>query len=239
MSECRIVVASCPRYKPIQQVWLRALKAHWPDCPYPVSIISPEDDLGWNANLSRFLASVEEPLVLLFMDDSVIEKHQDGTCSENVAQVVELMMRRPDIAAVKLQAGGAAAPEIEFPEWDRVRQYDREHHPFKRTNLGGPAMYRREWLHRLTNQVMVVAGPERDQGRRGAIELEVTGTLLTEDEQSWPEKILAIHRPLPDGGGGRSLLACIGNDAVTDGRVRDIPLLRELCEGVPGIEAFL
>ncbi len=239
MSDCRIVVASCPRYKPIQEVWLRALKAHWPDCPYPVSIISPEDDKGWNANLSRFLESVTEPLVLLFMDDSIIEKHQDGTCSENVGRVCELMMRRADIAAVKLQAGGAAAPEIEFPEWDRIRQYDREHHPFKRTNLGGPAMYRREWLYRLTTQVLAIAGPERDQGRQGAIELEVTGTLLTMDEQAWPEKILAIHRPLPDGGGGRSLLSCIGNDAVTGGLVREIPALRELCEGVPGIEAFL
>lgn len=238
MSDCRIVVASCPRYKPIQELWMRALKAHWPDCPYPISIISPEDDLGWNANLCRFLGTVTEPLVLLFMDDSIIDKAQDGTCSENVGQVCALMMRRPDIAAVKLQAGGAAAPEIEFPEWDRIRQYDRQHHPFKRTNLGGPAMYRREWLHRLTTQVLAIAGPERDQGRQGAIELEVTGTLLTEDEQAWPEKILAIHRPLPDGGGGRSLLSCIGNDAVTGGRIREIPLLRELCAGIEGIEAF-
>lgn len=237
--DCRLLVVSCPRYAPIQELWKRCLAAAWPNCPYPISILSPEDDRGWNANIIRFLDTVTEELIILFMDDSCLDARQDGTCDENVAAVIRLMEKHKDIAAVKLQAGGAHAPEIVFHEWDRVRQYDRQHHPFKRTNLGGPAMYRRLWLQRLCRAVLESCGPGRDQGRRGAIEFEITGTLLTRDERIWPERILGIHRPNRDGGGGRSLLECTGNDAVTDGKVREIEYLRTMCQGIEGIEAFL
>ncbi len=237
MLDCRIVVASCPAYRPVQELWKRAMAANWPDCPYPISINSPEDDRGWNANLAAFLETVSEPLILLFMDDSVIDANQD--CTYNVGLVGALMTACPDIALVKLQAGGAHAPELRCSEWDRLREYDRAHHPFKRTNLGGPAMYRRDWLLRLTTQVMTAIGSERDKGRAGACEFESTGTLLTHDQQAWPERMLGIHRPGPGGSGGDSLLACIGNDAVTGGKVREIESLRALCVGIEGIEAFL
>jgi hypothetical protein len=237
--DARLIVASCPRYRPIQELWLRCLNANWRDCPFPVTIISPENDIGWNANLIRGLEAITEPLVILFMDDSCIDAVQDGNPTDNVNAVVELMSAHPDIAMVKLQAGGAHAPELPCPEWDRLREYDRASHPFKRTNLGGPAMYRRDWLHRLSSTVLSVCGPERDKGRSGAIEFEMTGSLLTKDANAWPERLLAIHRPDADGSGGRSLLSCTGNDAVTGGKVREIASLRQMCEGIPGIEVFL
>lgn len=236
---CRIVVVSCASYRPIQELWLRAQRLNWPDCPYPISINSPEDDRGWNANLCRFLETLEEKLILLFMDDSCLEESSDGDYTANVHAVVKLMELFPDIAMVKLQAGGAWPPEIPFYHWDRLREYDRRHHPFKRTNLGGPAMYRRDWLLRLSRAVLNECGPERDQGRQGAIEFEMTGTLLTKDATAWPERLLGIHRPNADGGGGRSLLVCIANDAVTGGKVRPDESLRKMCDGIPGIEAFL
>lgn len=234
---CRLVVASCPKYAPIQELWLRALHANWPDCPHPVTIISPEDDLGWNANLIRFLETVSEDLILLFMDDNVIAPNQD--CTANIQLVIDLMSAHRNIAMVKLQAGGAHAPELKFEPWPRLREYDRRPHPFKRTNLGGPAMYRREWLMRLSRAVLKECGPKQDKGRQGAIEFEVTGTMLTANESAWPEKLLAIHRPNADGGGGDSLLICVANNAVTGGKVREVEYLRSLCVGVPGIEAFL
>ncbi len=242
VSDVRLVVASCPRYRAIQELWSRCLAAHWPDCPYPVSINSPEEDQGWNTNLVQFLDTITEPLVVLFMDDSCIAPitpEEGESWTETVRMAADLMTNHPDIAMVKLQAGGAHAPELHFPEWDRIREYDRAHHPFKRTNLGGPAMYRKDWLRRLSAAVLAECGTERDKGRSGAIEFEMTGTLLTKDETAWPERLLGIHRPNPDGGGGRSLLACIGNDAVTGGKVREIPLLRQMCVGIEGIEAFL
>lgn len=234
MLDTRIVVVSCPRRAPIQEIWWRCFKQSWPDCPFPVTVLSPEVDLGWNANLIALLNTLSEEFILLMLDDNFIEPSP----SDDIRRVVELMTAHPDIALVKLQAGAAHAPEYEFPEWDRIREYDRAHHPFKRTNLV-PTLYRRTWLHRLASAVLSDIGPARDVGRNGAIEFEMTGTLLTMNAYLWPERMMGIHRPLPGGNGGESFLSCMANDAVLEGRMRPIDALQHLCVGVPGIEAFL
>lgn len=238
MHDCRIVVNSCPRREPIQQIWKKCFAENWPDCPYPVIIISEREDLGWNANLIRCLETLTEEFILLMLDDNFIEPLQPLT--QNMESVLITMEAIPDIGMIKLQAGGAHAPEIEFTPWSRIREYDRQPHPFKRTNLV-PCMYRRNWLLRLATIVLQTVKDENgsDQGRQGAIEFEVTGTKLTMDATAWPERMLGIHRPGPKGSGGDSLLMCTANDAVTGGSVRNIPVLRKMCVGVQGIEAFL
>lgn len=231
---CRIVVVSCPRRKPLQEIWWKCFYRNWPNCNYPVKVISPEDDIGWNANLIRVLEELDDEFILLMLDDNFLEPSAEY--SDNIKAVLTLMAERPDIGMVKLQAGGAHAPEIVFPSWTRIREYDRRPHPFKRTNLI-PCMYRRTWLLRLSKAVLAECGPDRDKGRQGAIEFEVTGTKLTGDSANWPERMLGIHRPNPDGGGGWPLLTCYANDAVTGGKIREF--LRHLCEGVAGAEVYL
>ena len=233
---CRIVVVSCPGRLPLQQIWKRCFIDGWQDCPFPVTILSPTPDIGWNANLIACLETLSETYILLMLDDNLIEPSTEYTA--NMRAVLELMSDRPDIGLVKLQAGGAHAPEIPFPSWPRIREYDRRPHPFKRTNLV-PAMYRREWLLRFSKAVLADCGPERDKGRLGALEFESTGTKLTQDPTHWPERMFGIHRPDPGGSGGHSLLVCYANDAVTGGKVREMEPLRSFCKGVIGIEAFL
>ena len=108
----------------------------------------------------------------------------------NVETALAIMTRYPDpnIGMMKLQAGGAHAPEIPWSDYDRIREYDRRPHPFKRTNLV-PAMYRRAFLQRLSAAVLQECGPAGDKGRQGAIEFEVTGTKLTADAKAWPERL--------------------------------------------------
>ena len=233
---CRVIVNSCPARQPLQDIWRRCFAAGWPDCPYPVTMLSPTPDVGWNANLIRCLESFEDTYILLMLDDNFLEPSTEYTA--NMRAVLELMSERQDIALIKLQPGGAHAPEIPFPSWPRIREYDRRPHPFKRTNLV-PAMYRREWLLRFSKAVLADCGPENDKGRHGALEFESTGTKLTADATAWPEKMLGIHRPDLNGSGGHGLLVCYANDAVTGGLVRNIEPLRSFCIGVPGIEAFL
>lgn len=230
----RLVVVSCPKRQSLQAIWRNCFAAAWPDCPLPVTILSPEEDIGWNYNLIRCLEQVEEEFILLMLDDNFLEPSPDYTA--NVNAVLDLMTRHTDIALVKLQAGGAWPPEVFFPEWPRIQEYDRRPHPFKRTNLI-PAMYRRSWLIRLCKAVLDYCGPDRDKARHGAIEFEIAGTLLTENSDSWPERMFGIHRPNKDGGGGQSLLHCYANDAVTAGKIREN--LRYLCEGIPGAEVWL
>lgn len=236
MPSCRLVVVSCPKRSALQQIWKNCLATSWPDCLLPVTIISPAVDVGWNANLIACLEQVAEDFILLMLDDNFIEPNSQLTA--NIEAVLSLMERNPDIALIKLQAGGAHAPEIPFAQWDRIREYDRRPHPFKRTNLI-PSMYRKSWLLKFSKAVLQECGPARDVARGGALEFEITGTKMTTDANAWPERMFGIHRPGPDGSGGDSLLVCVANDAVTDGKLRDIEPVRRLCHGIDGVEIWL
>lgn len=231
----RLVVVSCARRKPIQEIWFKCQRANWPDCPYPIDMVSPRVDIGWNENLIRHLRPITEEFILLLLDDHF---PFTGPWTENIRTAVSHMEERPDIGMMKLQAGNAHGPELEYEPWTRLREYDREPHPFKRTNLV-PTMFRREWLFRLCHAVLEVCGPNRDIGRNGALEFEVAGTLVTENTAKFPEKMLGIHRYGPNGTGGDSLFESIDNDAVREGRFKDVDSLKPLYAGVEGIEAFL
>lgn len=241
MSNARLLVVSCPRRKPIQAIWKLCQQQHWPDCPFPIDMLSPEQDIGWNANLIQYLNTISESFVLLMLDDHFVDKALPGGYTANMQALLDLMTSRSDIGMVKLQAGNAASPEIPFEPWPRLREYDRAHHPFKRTNLV-PTMFRRDWLLRLSTAVLKQCGPASDKGRKGALEFEVAGTLLTEDSIAWPERMLGIHRPNADGGGGQSLLQCIASDGVREGKMQTTEELRRLgidVKRITGIEAFL
>jgi hypothetical protein len=242
MPDARLVVVSCPHRQPIQEIWTHCQQANWPDCPYPIDILSPTPDTGWNHNLLSYLIRVEEPLILLMLDDHFLGKPEYYNYTDNMLGIVLLMMARPDIGMIKLQAGNAHSPEIPFEEMPILREYDRAHHPFKRTNLV-PTMFRRQWLIRLCDSVLHIIGADRDVGRNGALEFESTGTKLTMDTTVWPERMLGIHRPHADGGGGKSLLNSISNDGLREGRFHiDLTPLKELGidpHNIKGIEAFL
>lgn len=231
----RLVVVSCPSRKPVQEIWKRCQALNWPDCPFPIDFLSPTPDVGWNANLIQYLNMRSEEFILLMLDDHF---PFTGTWTKNMDAVIGCMMTHPDIGMIKLQAGNAHGPELDYGPWARLREYDRESHPFKRTNLV-PTMFRREWLLRVAKAVLEICGPEGDIGRNGALEFEVAGTLVTADEKRFPEKMLGIHRYGPDGTGGDSLLECYDNDAIREGRMKDVDVLKPLCVGVEGIEAFL
>lgn len=234
ITDTSLLVISCERRKPIQTLWNRYQAQNWPDCPFRIDILSPikDEDIGWNSNLIRYLESMPESYVLLMLDDHFPEDIDRKALFE----LLDMMRLRPDIAMVKLQAGNAHPPEIHF-DWDngRLGEYDRELHPFKRTNLV-PTLFRREWLLRLSQAVLLDCGKQRDIGRDGAIHLEVSGTLLTANAGAWPERILGIWRDPPQYI-GRSIVQCVENDAVREGRFR--AAIPEEWMDIKGLEAFI
>lgn len=242
MLDARLLVVSAPHRRPIQAIWKACQEAHWPDCPLSIDVLSLQDDVGWNQNLLRYLAKVSEQFVLLLLDDHFIAKAPEGQYTADLATLLQLMTDQPNIGMVKMQAGNAASPELPVPENDRLREYDRAAHPFKRTNLV-PTLFCRTWLQRLTAAVLRECGPIGDKGRNGALEFEVAGTLLTKDATKWPERMLGIHRPKLEGLSGQSFLECIASDGVREGRLRAaaMPELSAVLNihDVPGIEAFL
>lgn len=237
-NDTRLLVVSCPKREAIQEIWRRCFAQNWPDCPYPVDMLSPTPDLGWNENLQRYLWVIEAEFILLLLDDHFIDPSDSANYTANIEKLLGIMRAHPGIGMCKLQAGNSWSPEVPFRPWDRLREYDRRHHPFKRTNLV-PTLFRHRFLLRLSQAVLAYCGVNRDQGRQGALEFEVAGTLLTEDVVAWPERILGIHRPNDDVG-TNSLLSCIANDGVREGRLQvTSDELGFDALAVPGIVTFL
>lgn len=238
----RLLVVSCPHRKPIQEVWRAYQRENWPDCPLPIDMLSPEKDIGWNANLLAYLDTIDEDFLLLMLDDHFPAESEPEEFTASIRSLVCLMSERPDIGMTKVQAQNAHPPEVVFSAWPRLREYDRDHHPFKRTNLV-PTLFRTTFLKRLVKAVLAVITPELDKGRDGALHFEVIGTLLTENSAAFPERILGIHRPLPDYSCAGSLFRSVDGDAVREGRLKlltgtDAESLRRMTQGIAGLEAF-
>src|SRR5262245_39474386 len=125
--DCRIIVPSCPRREPIQRIWRQCFEKNWSDCPWSVTIVSPENDVGWNQNLLAALRSVKESFVLMLLDDYFLIPQRGESYTSNMELVLALMMADPSIALIKLQASYAASPELNFGHWSRIKEYDREH----------------------------------------------------------------------------------------------------------------
>ncbi len=240
MLDTRLVVVSCPSRQPIQVIWRNCREANWTDCPLPLDMLSPEKDVGWNANLVAYLESIGESFVLLMLDDHFIEA---GNNTANVLDAIGIMKNDASIGLIKLQAGNAWPPELPFERDARLGEYDREHHPFKRTNLV-PTLFRRSFLLRLSQSVLIVA-PNNDKGRNGALEFEVAGTLLTESSKEWPERMLGIHRPEDGSLGSNSFLTCLANDGIREGRFNLEPSVMQILNetaniyAIPGIRDFM
>jgi hypothetical protein len=84
-----IVVNTCDTYQDVLGIFFHALKAHWPDCPYPVVINtetntyqhparvhnhpSPGGVDDWGARLLCTLKSVDTDFVLMLYDDFILD----------------------------------------------------------------------------------------------------------------------------------------------------------------------
>jgi hypothetical protein len=78
-----IVVASCDRYRDLWDPFFYLFRRVWPDCEHPLYLVSNSsadsrpgvvnlavgEDVTWSANLRRALERVQEPYVILLLED--------------------------------------------------------------------------------------------------------------------------------------------------------------------------
>jgi hypothetical protein len=81
-----ILVASCDRYSDLWPIFFRLFRRFWPDCPFPVYLLSNNleaqfpgvvnvrvgDDISWSDNLLAALPGVNADYIFLFIDDLLI-----------------------------------------------------------------------------------------------------------------------------------------------------------------------
>ena len=102
MSNCTVIVSSCDRYSDLWQPFFNLFKKYWPDCIYPVFLITEEKkadissvkslslglDKDWSTLMLQSLKEVETPYVLLMLEDFFIRKEVD---SEKIISLLKSM----------------------------------------------------------------------------------------------------------------------------------------------------
>ena len=88
---CTLLVASCDSYADLWKPYFALLRRHWPDCPFPVALITEERDpaldgvralcLGtgrdWSSLLLGALDAIGTPYVLLTLEDFFLRSGVD------------------------------------------------------------------------------------------------------------------------------------------------------------------
>lgn len=220
-----IIVLTCDRYAVFWPLVAACWRTYWPDCPFRWRLLTNhlrpleypylclDGDPGWNRNVLKATADMEAPYVMLMGEDHFIAPSRNGNdYSANMRRVCDTLDAHPDVGAVGV--GIFHPPEITWPEWERLGEIDRLHHPFKRTSPSAGKVFRVTFLRKLCTAVMDRIGPDADVGRNGGINFEIRGTQMSENQADFPERILGCVR---ERGG---LLEYIGGGwAVTAGKL--------------------
>lgn len=81
-----LLVLSCDKYKDLWDVFAHYFRTNWPDCPFPVYLLTNEEthqadgivslqtgaDVGWSDSVIRALAKLQSKYVLFLMDDTFL-----------------------------------------------------------------------------------------------------------------------------------------------------------------------
>ncbi len=87
-----VLVVSCDKYSDLWSIFFRLLKKYWPDCPYQIYMGSNNvqceekgvipicigNDIAWTDNVAKMLECIEEPYVLILLEDIFLSARVDN-----------------------------------------------------------------------------------------------------------------------------------------------------------------
>ena len=114
MEKITLLVNSCDAYSDLWDLFFKALQVQWPDCKFPVALLSetknhsgyPElkiinfNSPCWGEMLKNALKEIETPYVLPFLDDFVLKEKFTG--HKVIDRAVKMLDENPDIGVVYL-----------------------------------------------------------------------------------------------------------------------------------------
>ena len=122
----KIIIFTCDKYARCIPIFYHFWKKNWPDCPYPLLIVTgeqkielPDDpsvsvvyqgaDKGYASNAKNFLSTFPDEVCLLIMDDYVLR-----WVNTSMIERAEQLCRQQDIGCVRLVAH--PGPTLPFGE---------------------------------------------------------------------------------------------------------------------------
>jgi hypothetical protein len=109
-----MLIASCDAYSDLWEPYFALLRRHWPDCPFPIALITeakrPElrgvralclgESLDWSSLMLKALDSLSTPYILFSLEDFFLRR------SVNTPRVVHLLedVKRQNLSMLRLIA---------------------------------------------------------------------------------------------------------------------------------------
>jgi len=103
MSDTAVLVSSCDRYRDLWKPFFTLFFRYWPDCPYPVHLLSNHEtyddprvsaitvgeDRDWSSSFRRALEGIPRPNVIVLMEDYLFTERIDTARIEALVAVLE------------------------------------------------------------------------------------------------------------------------------------------------------
>lgn len=123
--EVAVLVASCDAYCDLWGPFFELFRRYWPDCPYPVYLgsnfltcarpgvgpLTVGDDVDWSTGFAEMLRRVEEPHVLVLLEDFLLSAPAD---TARIGRLLGYMTARAAACIRLMPVPGAPAPAPDF-----------------------------------------------------------------------------------------------------------------------------
>jgi hypothetical protein len=128
-----VVISSCDKYRDLWPPFFTLFFRYWPDCPYPVDLITNFDvypdtrirtirmgrDRNWSSIFAGTLRQISEPLVLVMMEDYLLDRPVD---TRRIRELVDYLKSRRAACVRLLPVPGPDAPCPDNPQVGEIRK---------------------------------------------------------------------------------------------------------------------
>lgn len=192
MEAAILIATNDPYLTAFGKVWWACFKKYWPDCPWPVLFVTPTADVpglpvfrtgsdeGWNR---RTLAGLLE-LNRLYAPETVLLLHEDyligpqrvpGCFNEDIRRCVQILRTDARVRSIGLVRKD---PETKpYEGWPEMLGYHALGGGILPVDPGGINLWKYGELKRHLEEVIKEIPIIRDQGRNGAAEFSLLGSI--------------------------------------------------------------
>ncbi len=154
---CSIVVSSFDAYQDVWKPFFTFFFKYWPDCPFPVYLISNYldyqddrvktlkvgEDKNWTSNIKIALENIESDYFIFFIEDYFLNKRVDTKRIEKLLEIAQ----SEDVAYLRLYP--SPGPDRPFKDYSEVGEIDSQA-PY-RTSLMSAIWNKKDFLDLLVD----------------------------------------------------------------------------------------
>lgn len=158
----------------VHAFWWAALRLFWQGCPYPVALMDKTTKFCWSKRLLNQLYRTKEEWVLLWVDDSILQR---SVLVKDFERCLDFFLAHGDIGL--FHVGRCHSKRVEklvpIQSLSPFAYYPQTLGGLTRAMIPHPTLWRKEALIQVTESSVLLTTPEQDDGWAGFYNWELGG----------------------------------------------------------------